>query len=148
MSLTLVGTRLATPGMEFVYHGEAEGCDGCPYRKQCLNLEHGTRYRITEVRDGGEVLDCAVHDQGVLAVEVEAAQIEANVPSKGAYAGSRVSLAGPCPHTECPSHSLCEPLGAEMEGEYRILEVQGDPPHDTCHLNRSLTTAILEPADR
>lgn len=148
MSLTLVGTRLATPGSSFVYRGEAEGCDGCPYRKQCLNLEMGTRYSITEVRDGGEVLDCAVHEEGVLAVEVEVAPIEANVPSKGAYAGSRVSLAGPCPHTECPSHDLCEPLGAEMDREYRILEVQGEPPHETCHLDRALTKATLAPADR
>ena len=148
MPLTLVGTRLATPGSSFVYRGEAEDCDGCPYRKQCLNLETGTRYTITEVRDGGEVLDCAVHEEGVLAVEVEVAQIEANVPSKGAYAGSRVSLAGACPHTECPCHDLCEPLGAEMDREYRILEVQGEPPHETCHLNRALTTATLAPADR
>lgn len=148
MSLTLVGTTLATPGAEFVYRGEAEGCDGCPYRKQCLNLETGARYRITDVRDGGEVLDCPVHDAGVLAVEVEPAQVEANVPSKGAYAGSRVTLAGECPHTECPSHDLCEPLGADMDREYRIVEVQGEPPHETCELNRSLTKAILAPADR
>ncbi|MFB6085887.1 MAG: UPF0179 family protein [Halodesulfurarchaeum sp.] len=148
MSLTLVGTRLATPGTEFVYRGEAAGCDGCPYRKQCLNLEEGTRYRITEVRDGGEVLDCAVHDDGVLAVDVETAQVTANVPSKGAYAGSRVTLAGPCPHTECPSHDLCEPLGADMDAEYRIVEVEGEPPHETCQLNRALTKATLAPTNR
>ncbi len=148
MSLTLVGTALATSGTEFVYRGEAEGCDGCPYRKQCLNLETGTRYTITDVRDGGEILDCAVHEEGVLAVDVETAPVKANVPTKGAYAGSRVSLAGPCPHTECPSHGLCEPLGADMDQDYRIVEVQGEPPHETCQLNRSLTKAIIAPADR
>lgn len=148
MSLTLVGTRLATEGREFVYRGEAAGCEGCPYRKQCLNLDEGTRYSITTVRDGGEVLDCAVHDGGVLAVEVEPTTVEANVPSKGAYAGSRVRLAGSCPHTDCPSHDLCEPLGADMDEEYRIVEIHGDPPHETCHLNRSLTKVTLAPTDR
>ena len=148
MTLTLVGTRLATPDTEFVYRGESPGCEGCPYRKQCLNLENGARYRIADVRDGGEVLDCAVHEKGVLAVEVEPATIEANVPSKGAYTGSRVTFAGPCSHTECPSHDLCVPLGADLDAEYRIRDIAGDPPHETCQLNRSLTKVTLAPTDR
>lgn len=148
MSLTLVGTRLAHSGAEFVYRGESAGCEGCPYRKQCLNLEVGTRYVVTDVREGGEVLDCPVHEEGVVAVDVEPTTIEANVPSKGAYAGSRVTLAGECPHTECPSHPLCEPLGAEMDREYRIVEILGDPPHEECALDRGLTRVKLAPADR
>ncbi|MEF8894618.1 UPF0179 family protein [Halodesulfurarchaeum sp.] len=148
MPLTLVGTRLATKDREFVYRGESAGCEGCPYRKQCLNLETGVRYSITEVRDGGEILDCAVHEEGVVAVEVEPTTIEANVHSKGTYAGSRVTLAGPCPHTDCPSHELCEPMGAKMDDEYRIVEIHGTPPHETCHLNRSLTKVTLAPTDR
>ena len=147
MTLSLVGTRLATEGGEFVYRGESDGCEGCPYRKQCLNLDTGTRYRITDVRDG-EQLDCPVHQDGVIAVDVEQAPFEANVPSKVAYAGSKVSMAGHCPHTECPSHDLCEPLGGDMDAEYRIVEVLGDPPHETCHLNRSLTKVLLEPTNR
>ena len=146
MTLTLVGTRLAADGEEFVYRGESAGCEGCPYRKQCLNLEIGTRYRITAVRDG-EQLDCPVHEDGVTAVDVEPATFEANVPSKGAYAGSKISLAGTCPHTDCPSHDLCEPLGAEMDEEYRIVEILGDPPHEICHLDRSLTKVRLAPTD-
>ncbi|AOW79854.1 hypothetical protein HTSR_0661 [Halodesulfurarchaeum formicicum] len=148
MSLTLLGTHIAETGAEFVYRGEAAGCEGCPYRKQCLTLDSGTRYAVTDVREGGEILDCAVHEEGVVAVDVETTAVEANVPSKAAYAGSRVSLAGTCPHTECPSHPLCEPLGADMDTEYRIVEILGDPPHDVCHLNRSLTRVKLAPANR
>ncbi|MDX1746010.1 MAG: UPF0179 family protein, partial [Halobacteriales archaeon] len=107
--LTLIGTRLATPGQEFVYHGEAPGCEGCPYRDQCLNLSVDRRYRVTEVRENAPTLECAVHDDGVVAVEVEPAPIRANVPAGRAYAGSKARLAGPCPHTECPSHEYCEP---------------------------------------
>lgn len=147
MPLTLVGTRLAQAGTEFVYQGESSGCAGCPYRKQCLNLEVGTRYEVTDVREGGQVLDCAVHDEGVLAVEVEKTTFEANVPSKGAYAGSKVAMAGECSHIECPSHHLCEPLGADLDREYRIVEILGDPPHEHCALGRELTQVELAPSD-
>lgn len=147
MSLTLIGTRLARAGTEFVYQGPASGCDGCPYRKQCLNLEAGTRYEITDVREGGQVLDCAVHDEGVLAVEVERTTFEANVPSKGAYAGSKVAMGGECSHSECPSHHLCEPLGVDPEGEFQIVDIRGDPPHEHCALGRNLTKVELAPPD-
>ncbi|MFB6070084.1 MAG: UPF0179 family protein [Halanaeroarchaeum sp.] len=147
MALTLLGTRLADEGTDFVYRGESDACEGCPYRKQCLNLQEGVRYEVTAVRDGGQVLDCAVHDQGVIAVEVEPAAFEANVPAKGAYSGSKVSLAGPCPHTDCPSHSLCEPMGVDFDREYRIERTVGEPPHDYCALDRDLETVELAPPD-
>ncbi|MFW6437178.1 MAG: UPF0179 family protein [Halococcoides sp.] len=146
-TITLVGTRLADPGQEFVYHGEAEGCAGCPYRDQCLNLVEGRRYRVTDVREDGSVLDCAVHDAGVRAVEVEPAPIEANVASRRAYAGSTVTLEGPCEYTDCPSHAYCLPDGLELDETRKIAEVIGEPPHDYCMLDRDLTLVELAPAD-
>ncbi|MFB6126471.1 MAG: UPF0179 family protein [Halolamina sp.] len=144
-TVTLVGTRLAEPGRAFVYRGESDACEGCPYREQCLNLSVGTRYEVTSVRDDTQVLDCAVHDTGVRAVEVEPVSVRANVASQGAYAGSTASLEGPCPHTDCPSHEFCEPTGVDFETERRITEVVGDPPHDHCALNRALTLVELAP---
>jgi uncharacterized protein (UPF0179 family) len=145
-TVTLVGPRLAATGAEFVFQGAAQGCEGCPYREQCLNLTEGVRYRITDVREGGQELDCAVHATGsVVAVEVERVGARANVPSRGAYAGSTVEMAGACPHTECPSHALCEPGGVDPEGEYKIETVEGEPPHDVCFLGRDLTTVKLAP---
>jgi hypothetical protein len=145
--VTLIGTRLADVGTEFVYEGESSACEGCPYRSQCLNLVEGRRYRVTGVREGGQTLECAVHDTGVRAVEVEPTSVPANVPSRGAYAGSKATLAGPCPYTECPSHEYCVPEGADFDTEYRIQNVVGDPPHDYCHLDRSLTLVELAPGD-
>ncbi len=145
--VTLIGTRLAEPGTEFVYDGESAACEGCPYRGQCLNLVEGRRYRVTGVRDGAQRLDCAVHDSGVRAVEVEPASITANVASKGAYAGSKATLEGECPYTSCPSHEFCEPAGAEFTTEYRIAEVLGEPPHDYCMLERDLTLVEFAPAE-
>lgn len=144
-TVTLVGARLADPGEEFVYQGESSACEGCPYRSQCLNLDVGTRYEVTDVRENTQILDCAVHDQGVRAVEVEPTSVPANVPSKSAYSGSKAKLAGACPHSECPSHPFCEPLGADFDGEYQIVEVVGDPPHETCKLDRDLTKVELAP---
>ncbi len=142
-TVTLIGDRLAEVDREFVYRGEASGCEGCPYRSQCLNLTEGRRYRITDIRENAQLLDCAVHDTGVRAVEVEPTTVRANVPSRGAYAGSKASLAGPCPHTECPSHEFCVPEGVGFETEYRIASVEGEPPHEHCHLDRSLMLVEL-----
>ncbi len=114
-TVTLVGTRLASPGTEFVYEGEADGCAGCPYRSQCLNLTEGTKYRITDVRENAQTLECAMHDDGVRAVEVEPAPIRANIETKGAYAGTTASLQGPCPYVTCPSHKYCEPDGVAFD---------------------------------
>jgi len=146
-TVTLVGTRLAESGREFVFEGEASGCAGCPYRGQCLNLSEGVRYRVVAVREDARTLDCAVHDAGVRAVEVEPVSVPVNVPDRSAYAGSRASLAGPCPHTECPSHPYCVPDGAEFDREYRIESVRGDPPHDYCLLDRDLTLVDFAPPD-
>ena len=143
-TVTLIGTHLADPDTEFVYRGEADACAGCPYRSQCLNLTPGTRYRVTDVRENAQTLECALHAGGVRAVEVEPATVTANVPSKGAFAGSKASLQGPCPYVDCPSHELCDPEGVSFDEEYRIAEIHGDPPHDVCHLDRSLQQVDLE----
>ncbi|WP_254863283.1 UPF0179 family protein [Halovivax gelatinilyticus] len=144
-TITLLGDRLAEPGTEFVYEGEAEACAGCPYRSQCLTLEVGRRYRVTDVRDNAQLLPCAVHDEGVRAVEVESTTVRANVPTDGTFAGATATLAGPCPYVECPSHSLCEPNGVEHGESARVVRIEGDPPHEICHLDRSLTTVELDP---
>ncbi|WP_435333378.1 UPF0179 family protein [Haloarchaeobius sp. TZWWS8] len=145
--VTLIGARLAEPGQQFVYHGESSLCEGCPYRAQCLNLTEGVKYQVTDLRENAQTLECAVHDEGVRAVEVETAPVRANIPSQHAYGGSKVKLAGPCPHTECPSHEFCVPDGAEFDTEYRIDDVVGDPPHDYCHLDRELTLVEFARSD-
>lgn len=143
--VSLVGARLADPGTEFVYQGPSSACEGCPYRSQCLNLATGTRYTVTDVRENTQVLDCAVHDSGVRAVEVEPASIPAVVLSKSAYAGSKAEPAGTCHHEDCVPHPLCEPQGADPGDEYQIQEVVGDPPEAACQEDRDLTQVVLGP---
>ncbi|MFC6732912.1 UPF0179 family protein [Haladaptatus sp. DYSN1] len=143
--VSLIGSRLAEVGTEFVYQGESSACEGCPYRNQCLNLTEGTRYQVTGIRQNAQTLECAVHDAGVKAVEVEPVSVYANVAARGAYAGSKATLPGPCPYTECPSHEYCVPMGANFDEEYQIEEVVGKPPHDYCMLDRDLTLVKLAP---
>ena len=143
--VTLVSERLAEPGREFVYHGPAEGCTGCPYRTQCLNLTEGRRYVITERREGAQRLPCAVHEDDVIAVEVEPATVDVNVASANALAGNKTTLAGPCPHLECPSHEYCVPDGIEFDQEFRIRAIMGEPPHEVCHLDRDLSFVEVDP---
>ena len=144
--ITLIGEGLATAGREFVYHGAAEGCEGCPYRDQCLNLEEGRRYRVVDRREHAQTLPCAVHEDDVIAVEVELTTVTTNVPTNQALAGNKTTLAGPCPHIECPSHSYCVPDGIEFDTEYRINEIHGEPPHEVCHLDRELTHVEMDPS--
>ncbi len=142
-TVTLIGSRLAEPGQTFVYEGPAPDCEGCPFRDQCLNLDQGHHYRVTGVRENAQTLDCAVHDHGVRAVEVEPAPFRANVSARNAYAGSRVDLPGACPHTSCPSHEFCEPEAGDLDREYRIDDILGEPPHEHCELERDLTLVTL-----
>jgi hypothetical protein len=146
-TITLIGTRLAAVGQEFVFEGEADACEGCPYRDQCLGLTEGVKYEVTGIRENASTLACGVHDDGVTAVEVEPASVPANVASQGAYAGSKAHLEGPCPYTGCPSHEYCEPAGADFDKEYQIKEVLGDPPHDYCMLDRELTLVEFAPPE-
>lgn len=143
-AVTLVGEGLATVGREFVFEGPAAGCEGCPYRTQCLNLTEGEAYRITDVRPNAQRLPCAVHEDDVVAVEVEPTVVRANVPERHALAGNKARLAGDCPYVECPSHPYCVPAGAAFDREYRVRSVEGEPPHETCHLDRELTLVELE----
>jgi len=145
-TVTLIGTRLAESGQEFVYRGSSPSCDGCPYQNQCLNLDEDIKYRVVDTRDNAQKLECQVHDQGVRAVEVEPAPIRANIYAKNAYAGSRVQLPGSCPYTECPSHQYCEPEAGSFDRDYKISEIIGDPPHEDCRIDRDLTLALL-PSD-
>lgn len=143
--VTLIGEGIAEPGREFVYEGEAESCADCPYRRQCLNLEPDRRYRINEVREDAQSLPCGVHEDDVIAVEVEEVPVTINVPTRQALSGNRTGLVGACPHVSCPSHEYCVPGGNGFDQEYRIIEVRGDPPHESCALDRDLTQVEATP---
>jgi len=143
-NITFIGTKLAHKGQEFVYRGETEACEGCPHRDTCLNLDQDVRYRVTNVREGGQVLDCAIHEDGVRAVDVKEAPVVAQVPSRKAFEGSKVTIEkDACDKTDCPAYRYCVPKGFDFDEPYSIEEVIGDNPVD-CHYDRSLKLVELE----
>jgi uncharacterized protein (UPF0179 family) len=87
--ITVIGARLAKPGEAFFFLDETEECKKCNIRGTCLNLDSGRKYRIVSVRNNN-LLTCALHDGGVLAVVVENAPIEAYIDAKKAVSGVKI----------------------------------------------------------
>ena len=53
--ITLIGTKLAKVGNEFIFKGGAKECEPCRLNKTCLGLNSGSRYRITALRQGASL---------------------------------------------------------------------------------------------
>ncbi|XGI83744.1 UPF0179 family protein [Halorutilales archaeon Cl-col2-1] len=143
--ITLIGKKLAEVGNEFIFEGGAEGCDDCPHSSTCLSLEEGVRYRIVDVREGGQDLDCGVHAGGsVRAVEVTESPVLAQVDSKKAFEGSTVSIdEETCDKKECKGYKYCVPDGLDFGEDYTIKETAGGSDID-CEHGRSLEFVELE----
>jgi uncharacterized protein (UPF0179 family) len=139
--ITLIGTHLAKPGLEFIYNGPLAECEHCKVRKACHNLQAGRRYRITGVRNASRH-DCSVHQDGACAVDVIESPLIALVNADMAIVNSTIHYAGGCTKVECRSHELCSPDGI-IEGEkYLIGEVLGNAP-DVCERGRILKLVEL-----
>lgn len=143
--ITLIGSGLAEPGQEFIYRGGTAACDDCPHRDNCLNLRDGVRYRVESVREGGQELDCEIHEGGgVRAVEVVESEVVAQVESRMAFEGSKVTVReDACDKKDCPAYKYCVPEGFDFGEPYTINEVVGKNPVD-CHYDKSLRMVELE----
>jgi uncharacterized protein (UPF0179 family) len=142
--VTLIGTALAKPGLEFVYEGgPCAECEGCKVRKVCHNLQPGKKYQVATVRSNTRQ-DCPVHHEGVVAVDVVEAPIVTLIAADMAITNSRISYEFSCPRTGCRSYRLCCPDGI-IEGEkYIVGEILGKPPAP-CERDRDLKLVELRP---
>ncbi len=124
--ITLIGTRLAKVGNEFVFRGAAKECQPCKLNKTCLSLNPGSKYKIVNLRNPTK-LECFVHDSGVLAVEVAEAPIRMVVESRKAIKGSKITFEPlSCNSPDCENYLLCRPLGLRIGEKLNIEEVEGD----------------------
>ncbi|MHC1636044.1 MAG: UPF0179 family protein [Candidatus Methanospirareceae archaeon] len=122
---TLIGTKLAKEGEEFIFLGEAKKCEGCRLRNSCINLQPARRYRIEKVRDIKH--DCLIHEDGVCMVEVEEAPIKAAIEARRAFEGAKVIFEAPeCEEALCELYDYCHPLGLRKGDKCVILRVIGD----------------------
>lgn len=124
--ITLIGTKLAKIGNEFIYKGGVKECEPCKLNKTCLSLNPGSKYRITGIRTGGK-LECFVHDSGVCAVEVIEAPIMMAIESRKAIKGSKI-VYDPvsCNLISCENSRLCRISGLKPGDKFTIVNVEGD----------------------
>jgi uncharacterized protein len=128
--ITLIGTKLATIGMEFTFNGPTPECDTCKLRNTCMNLEPTRRYRVLGVR-GELVHDCPIHEAGVRAVEVTESPIIAALDARKAFAGSKISFEPmACEETSCRMYEICHPTGLKAGEKCTIVDVVGESPED------------------
>ncbi len=120
--ITLVGKKLAKVGNEFIYVGITQKCRNCKLKTVCSNLQEGRTYKIIKVRN--KFHDCAIHDGGVVVVEVEKQPATANIKKEEAEATAVEYHAIKCDNISCNEYDFCNTLLKEKE--YKILEIIGD----------------------
>ncbi|ASJ02986.1 hypothetical protein A3L09_06800 [Thermococcus profundus] len=124
MVITLVGEKLAKPGMEFIYYGPAEPCKTCRLARVCVgNLEPGRRYKVVKVRNIEH--SCPLHEGKVRVVEVVEPSIEILLDPRTAIVGSKMTLK----FVDCEDpekESLAKPEGLFEGDTVKILEILDD----------------------
>lgn len=131
ITITLIGTKLAKVGNQFIFRGAAKDCEACKLNKTCLNLNIGSKYRISGVRNTGK-LECFVHDSGVVAVEVMEAPVKMSLESRKAIKGSKVMYEPlSCTIRSCENYALCHPSGIKKGEKFTVIEV-GDEIIEPC----------------
>ncbi len=123
-TITLCGKDWAIIGVEFTFLGGKEECENCRLKKVCLKLKEGSKYKIVGLRNG-EVHNCPLHDEGVVAVEVVELPIMAAIEAKSAVEGAKISFDGKCNKVDCSFFNLCNPREIG-ESEYAIIEKVGE----------------------
>lgn len=142
-TITLVGSRLAKVGTEFIFRGAAEECEKCKLKNTCLNLDKNKKYKVVVVRNGMEH-ECFLHDTSVRAVEVLPCPIIAVIESRKAFNGSKMVYEEPQCEVTCESYALCHPQGLANGERYTIAEVLDDAP-GTCEKGLTLKKVELRP---
>lgn len=140
MTITLIGSKLAKPGVQFIYRGPAVECEKCKLRNVCLNLDDNKMYQVTVVRNGNDH-DCLLHDTSVRAVEVVPCPIVVAIESRKVFNGSKIVYEEPKCEKTCASYVLCHPPGLVSGEKYTIAEVFEDV-RGTC--DKGLTLKKVE----
>ena len=124
MVITLVGEKLAKPGVEFIYYGAADPCKTCRLARVCVgNLEPGRRYKVVRVRNIEH--SCPLHEGKVRVVEVVEPSIEVAIEPRLAIVGSKIKIN----FVECDDpekRDVIRPEGLFEGDTVKILEIIGE----------------------
>lgn len=140
MTITLIGSKLARPGTQFIYRGPAAECETCKLKNVCLNLDKNKKYQVMAVRNGNDH-DCFLHDTSVRAVEVTPSPVIVSIESRKAFNGSRIVYEEMKCEAGCASYELCHPQGLVDGDKYTIAKVFDEVP-GSC--TRGLTLKKVE----
>jgi len=141
--VTLIGTKLAQNGTEFVYVGEVDECSRCKVKKACHNLVRGRKYRVVDVRP--TVHSCPVFVDGACVVEVEDAPVVALIAGEMAITNSRFVYEYSCNREECRSYDLCHPDGVNEKEKYMITQILGSAPDECLRGRKNLKLVEILP---
>ena len=121
--ITLIGEHQARKGEMFVYRGPLTECRDCKLKAVCFNLDAGSLYRITNVRDVKH--ECRIHEGGVSVVEVEKDKHRGALPMRSAIEGSTITFdVIKCDELGCENWQLCHPMGLEKNRKVRVAKVE------------------------
>lgn len=140
--ITLIGRNLAKEGLIFINYGASKKCETCRFKSSCLDsLDEGRMYVIKDIKDIEH--PCPIHEGGkVKVIDVEKADIEALVTSKGAFEGSTVVFDAPDCDEDCSMKYLCFPEGLYQNDKCRIVKVIGRPKNK-CVKGLNLNLVLL-----
>jgi len=141
--ITLIGKKLAKPGQEFIHYGvgNSRECMGCKLRKVCDNLEVGRRYVVKSSMNKPHE-KCKIHEEGVMLVEVEPAEIKATVDSSVKQGTVFPFIRSDCPEIMCDNRFLCFPEGIKEGDSCKVVKIVKKKVD--CKRGSKLAVAILE----
>jgi uncharacterized protein (UPF0179 family) len=128
--VTLIGSKLAREGEEFIFWGPSKKCEECRLKNSCMNLEVDRRYRIEKVRS--EIKhECSIHEDGVCVVEVAEPSIMVAIDATYAFKNSKFVFEDiGCKESGCELFDSCHPPGLRGGDSCTILDVIGDAPSE------------------
>jgi len=120
--ITLVDSKKAREGYEFIHYGISKKCQNCELYQVCIeNLEKGRRYKIIGIRDYEH--DCKIYGK-VKVVEVEEAEVPTAIEKRKAFLGSKLRFSPlKCNDIFCENYNLCNPEGLKEGDICEIVDV-------------------------
>ncbi len=140
--ITLIGSKLAKTGLEFLYVGEVEECNRCKFKNLCHGkLEKGRVYKIVSVRSSEH--PCEIHNDGVKVVEVCYSNIILCVDTRKAIEGVVLQYSpNRCTNFECENYIFCHPEGIKEGDKFKITKILNEKVK--CPKNNNFKKVVVE----
>ncbi|MFX1512082.1 MAG: UPF0179 family protein [Promethearchaeota archaeon] len=108
---TLIGIKLAHPGVRFAFNGPTSFCKGCRLAPWCVGrLEKGRIYEVTAIPPDAHEHNCPVFEEGVVTAQVQESVVKIIGKSKFSVEGATLTFhPRNCDNRQCPHKTRCDP---------------------------------------